>query len=266
MKLIKEIGEGRTANIYLLEENKILKLLKNKNLLKDAQYEYKISKLLNENNILSPKTYGLVEHEGKPGIIFEYIQGETMLKKIQKNPFFILTFSKILTDLHLYINSRSIKEIPSLKEYLIENINKTDLLSEEKKQKIIEIVKSTDEDNKICHGDFHPDNILMSNNKPIIIDWLNCKKGNPKLDFARSYILINYGSLPSKISMLEKIFVQLIRKLLLFNYIKRYKKKYNITKKDFNKYLICVCAARLNEKIPKQEKKKLLKIINKILK
>ena len=44
--------------------------------------------------------------------------------------------------------------------------------------------------NKLCHGDFNPSNIIISDNGiPYIIDWSHATQGNASADAARTYLL-----------------------------------------------------------------------------
>ena len=43
---------------------------------------------------------------------------------------------------------------------------------------------------KVCHGDFNPSNIIISDNgDPYIIDWSHATQGNASADAARTYLL-----------------------------------------------------------------------------
>ena len=42
----------------------------------------------------------------------------------------------------------------------------------------------------LCHGDFNPSNIIISDDgKPYIIDWSHATQGHPCADAARTYLL-----------------------------------------------------------------------------
>ena len=44
--------------------------------------------------------------------------------------------------------------------------------------------------NKVCHGDFNPSNIIITDNgTPYIIDWAHATQGNASADVARTYLL-----------------------------------------------------------------------------
>src|SRR5207253_2945540 len=48
----------------------------------------------------------------------------------------------------------------------------------------------------ICHGDFHPGNILLSRNGPVVIDWTSGTRGHPLGDVAQTSLLFDIASLP----------------------------------------------------------------------
>jgi hypothetical protein len=43
---------------------------------------------------------------------------------------------------------------------------------------------------RLCHGDFHPWNILGPAARPLVIDWTSASRGSPAADVCRSYVLI----------------------------------------------------------------------------
>ena len=44
--------------------------------------------------------------------------------------------------------------------------------------------------NKVCHGDFNPSNIIITDDgTPYIIDWAHATQGNASADVARTYLL-----------------------------------------------------------------------------
>ncbi len=43
---------------------------------------------------------------------------------------------------------------------------------------------------RLCHGDFHPLNLLGSPGHETLVDWLDATRGDPAADVCRSYVLI----------------------------------------------------------------------------
>src|SRR5438105_2291070 len=48
----------------------------------------------------------------------------------------------------------------------------------------------------LCHGDFHPDNVLLSPRGPVVIDWSSASRGHPVGDLAWTSRLLRTADLP----------------------------------------------------------------------
>jgi aminoglycoside phosphotransferase (APT) family kinase protein len=46
------------------------------------------------------------------------------------------------------------------------------------------------EGGRLCHGDFHPINVLGEVSRPVVIDWPDACRGDPAADVCRSYLLL----------------------------------------------------------------------------
>ncbi len=124
--------------------------------------------------------------------------------------------------------------------------------------------------NTLCHGDLHPENLMVSKNKLYVIDWSNAYSGNPIGDVARTYYVLKYGLAPSdeytlKKNFIVRFFFKKIKSLVAKTYIKHYIKLTGISLKEIRKWDLAIYAARLREPVP-LEYDNLLKMITKILK
>ena len=72
----------------------------------------------------------------------------------------------------------------SFKNQILNNELKQDI----KDKALISLAKS-EPIKKLCHFDFHLENVMFDGEKYIIIDWVNAKLGHPAMDIARSYII-----------------------------------------------------------------------------
>jgi aminoglycoside phosphotransferase (APT) family kinase protein len=43
---------------------------------------------------------------------------------------------------------------------------------------------------RLCHGDLHPSNIILSDDGPVIVDWFDASRGDPIADVARTSMLL----------------------------------------------------------------------------
>lgn len=262
----KLIDQGRTAEIFEIGSNKILKLFKD-GIHKDAiEYEYNISKILSDNGFPVVNTYELVTHKKRLGIVYDRVYGITMLKNISTKPWYIYKYAKKFAELHFRTHEHIDGNIKNYKRKLIDDIKETNLLDNCCKEKLIAYTNNLPNGNILCHGDYHPDNILVSNNKHYIIDWMTAAKGNSLCDVARTIIILKYAVVSDDMTKVQKFLIKFLRKIFLNVYINNYMRISGSSIEELRMWKLPIAAGRLAEWIPEQEKKILLKYIHKELK
>jgi aminoglycoside phosphotransferase (APT) family kinase protein len=50
------------------------------------------------------------------------------------------------------------------------------------------------EGDRLCHGDFHPLNVLGTPSAAIVVDWLDARAGIPDADLCRSWLLMHLAA------------------------------------------------------------------------
>jgi aminoglycoside phosphotransferase (APT) family kinase protein len=50
---------------------------------------------------------------------------------------------------------------------------------------------------RLCHGDFHPSNVILGRDGPIVVDWFDASRGDPLADVARSLLLSDGAGTPA---------------------------------------------------------------------
>ncbi|WP_432663006.1 aminoglycoside phosphotransferase family protein [Wukongibacter baidiensis] len=266
MSIGKLIGEGRTAEVYEWGCDRVLKLYKKGIKRNIIENEFRASKEILKVDIPAPEVFELIEYEDRLGIISERVYGHTMIKSILLKPWRMVNEAKRLAEIHKRIQKKIDVDLPRQKNRLKKQIESTDLLVEDIKEKIYKYLEKLSDDNILCHGDFHPDNILISKNKEIVIDWMDAAIGNPAADVARTSILFKYGSLPDDKSLLERKVVDFVRRKFYSEYIKHYTEICNISTEEIEVWELPIAAARLVEDIPECEKAILIDYINKRIK
>jgi uncharacterized protein (TIGR02172 family) len=259
----KLIGQGRTAEVFEWGEDKILKLFRNDFPKAVAENEYKVSMELCKKGVPMPQVFDLIEYESRVGIIYERIKGPTMMNLTSVKPWAISKQAKILAELHKTIQKNVDFELPSQKERLKENIASTELLTVDIKNKIFAVIEKLPSDSILCHGDFHPDNVLICEEEPIVIDWMTATSGNPLADIARTAVMFKFASLPEEKSYFERKIIDFFRGKFYSEYIKHYLKISGVSIKQVEEWELPVAAARLVEWLPNSEKMVLLEFINK---
>jgi Ser/Thr protein kinase RdoA (MazF antagonist) len=95
-----------------------------------------------------------------------------------------------LARLHARIHGETALQFGSLKSRLATNIAGTGFLDEPLKQILLGRLADMPDGDRLCHGDFHPTNVLGQNSLPMVIDWPDACGGDPAADVCRSYLLL----------------------------------------------------------------------------
>ena len=99
----------------------------------------------------------------------------------------------------------------------------------------------------ICHGDFHPQNILMEGNVVTgVIDWPNALVAHPAYDVASTRIIL--GLVPLELSMLPavaRVLASAVRPLLLARYLAGYRRGRPVDDRTLGYYEAAACMRQL---------------------
>lgn len=264
MKLGKRIGQGYTAEVFEWGSDKIIKVFRphTGDLM---EYEWRISRQVAGLGLPVPAVYGIEEAEGKRGIVYERVAGPTLTQVIAAKPWRITQAAGQLAALHAEMHRREAPGLPKQKEVLERRIRETSLLSEETKARVIERLNRLPGEVRLCHGDLHPENMMMTAQGPVIIDWMTAMSGHPDGDAARTRLVLDYASLPPGMPKPVKLLFTALRRQLCRTYLKEYIRLTGSTMESIEAWLLPLAAARLVESITEEERGKLLKLVNRQL-
>lgn len=255
---IQLIGEGNTAEVYTWGEADILKLFRKEFPLEGVEKEFRVSKEIEKLGLPTPKVGELIEYDGRNGIIYEKIKGASLLTQITKRPWVAGKYAKQLAKMHYEMHQCKAEGLASYKESLEWNILHTKALSEDKKQAILQLLNKLPEGEALCHGDFHPGNVIESEKQFVILDWMTATCGNPSADVARTILLMRDAALPGNMPGAVKKLINLMRNRMTNSYLKNYIKLSNMSLQEIEQWRLPIIAARLTEWIPESEKNSLL--------
>jgi uncharacterized protein (TIGR02172 family) len=261
----KLIAEGNTAEVYFWGEKEILKLFRQEFPYKGIEKEYNVSRIVEGLGLPVPKVGQLVELEDRSGITYERVTGSSMLELITRHPFSAGKYSRYLAGLHYELHRCKAAELPKYKEAMEWNIRHTEYLTENQRLAVLDILEKLPEGDALCHGDFHPGNIIKAADKFVILDWMTAVAGEPAADVARTLLLLADAAIPEKTPALIKLFIKIVRRRMANIYLKQYLKLSGISKDEVFGWRVPIMAARLLEWVSESEKSFLLKEINKVI-
>lgn len=266
---MNKIAQGRTADIFTYPEDKnmIIKLFKSGFPEDVINQEFQISQIVYSLGIHTPQPIKLLELDHRKGILFRRVFGDTLLSNIKKRPLLLNKYAKRLAAEHYKIHSISeVEELTQQRKVLSDHIKSASVMTDSDKNIIIEYLDKLPHDSSIlCHGDFHPDNVMVGEQN-WIIDWMTGMSGNPAGDVARTIILLSTGTLPEGTPFFFKLVINSLRKRLVRVYVRHYLQLSGLNYTDIDRWILPVAAARLNEWMPEEEQKQLVKIIKERMK
>jgi len=216
-----------------------------------VQKDFRATRALHAAGIPAPATYELIDVEGRQGIIFERIDGCSMLSRVQAKPWTLFRAVRQLAELHAQVHScESPIELPSRRERIAKAIEIAPGLSEAERQSARRCLAALPDGGALYHGDFHPENILYSSRGPIIIDWGAATRGDALGDVACTSRLIQQAGLPPWTPRPMHFLLKCSRALLHRSYLKRYLRLRPGTLEQIQSWQVPLAAAAKAWRIP----------------
>lgn len=254
------IGRGRTADIYAWQGNKVLKLFHEWYSEESVAYELKIAHIVEAAGLPVPAIEdGMIEVDSRRGIVYERISGLSMVEALQKQPWKVRKFGRMMAEMQAAIHRCSVPELPCVKSVLEHVIQDTSALPGLMRQAALNALQQRPDGNALCHGDFHPNNIMMTAHGPRVIDWVTAVKGDPLADVARTSLILKMAEVQPGTA--GRWLINLILDVFHSSYLNHYLFIHSAMRQDVDAWQLPIAAARLREDIP-SERGKLLSLID----
>lgn len=192
------IAQGGEADVHAIDEHTVLRVARIANG-KTSSTERIIEPVLESHGIPAPRIREFLTIDGKLAEVMDRIHGTSMLEDMLTDPATAMT--DLHTFIHLFSQVLSIHEDDIPDGSKLSNITDTmhalassdNELPANIKEFATHTLNELPRGDALCHGDFHPGNILMQDGQPYIIDWSSAHLGNPVSDIAHTYLLLTYA-------------------------------------------------------------------------
>lgn len=155
----------------------------------DILNEALIQARIEETGLNIPKVVEVTKVDGKWAIISEFIPGKTLERLMEENPEKMDEYLNLFVDLQLKMHEMRSPLLNKLKDKMNRKISQTDL-DATTRYELHTRLESMPKHDKVCHGDFNPSNIIVTEDgTPYILDWSHATQGNASADAARTYLL-----------------------------------------------------------------------------
>jgi aminoglycoside phosphotransferase (APT) family kinase protein len=131
-------------------------------------------------------------------------------------------------------------------------------LSDALHEKAFALLDALPDGRSVCHGDYHPGNVILTKRGPVAIDWMTAKSGSSWADVSRTNLLLSIGakSAGRQIKPLVRTMVGLFHRRYLVHYMALSPDSQD----ELDRWKPVTAGARLNEDIA-PEREALIKMV-----
>ncbi len=137
-----------------------------------------------------PQVQGVQQIDGRWGVLMSRAEGPSFACTMRRHPDRVPACLQAMAALQAQIHSHSGQFLPALKVRLDADIRKAGALGRARQAALLQRLAGMPDGDRLCHGDFHPFNILGRPGDAVVIDWPIASRGDPAADVCRTYVLI----------------------------------------------------------------------------
>ena len=194
MSRLAELGDplasGRIAEVYRWDAGRVVKLFRAGASPASVEAEQRNMIQVARLGLPMPTPGKIVMVAGRIGLVMEEIAGVTMMDLIIQQPSQLASFARLLADRHICLHRvRAPDGLHPLHALLQGKIERSAHVTRAERNAVLGALADMPSGTMLCHGDFHPGNLLMTSHGPIIIDWPDAASGPPMADVARTSLL-----------------------------------------------------------------------------
>jgi len=256
VKTLHLIARGGQADIYDYGNGKVIRVPRRPQDYDRIRYEYSVYLSLPGSDVAAPAVYGLVEVDNAPSIVMQRIVGISMMDQIKNRPFLFRKEAIHLAEMHLALlklsPDASIKDGKDQAKFCIEA---SLCLTEPMKNVILNILEHLPAGKSLCHGDFHPGNILYSDGRDYIIDWTRASRGDIAADVAHTYILMKVVPRVPGIGLFMHAVQKQLGSAMANIYLKCTMKSVPLSPVIFSKWVLIKAAERTYYGLPSEQRR-----------
>ena len=258
---LRKIAEGREAEIFEWEDGTVLRLMRSNYGPESVELQARALRAARDAGVSVPIPGDTTIVEGRHGLVMERIDGPDLLTLMGTKPWHIWsagkTSGRLQASLHEVVAPVG---LPNLKASLRQRIERSDRVPPEMAKFALAFLAELPDGDRLCHGDFHPGNIIQAKDRDVVIDWSNVVVGDPSADLARARLLIRLGEPPPGAPFLVRTLAVVGRGALGVAIRSGYRQRRSVDEDLVRRWEVPVMTHRLTEYI-EEERPNLLKLL-----
>jgi len=226
---LQRIAQGGEAEIFGWPTGEVLRLLREPGEQSAMRIERECAAMAAAASagVRIPAISGIITVDGRSGVLLERIAGPDLLTVVGKKPWLVWHSGSLTGRTQARLNRVPAPEgLPASRDALRRTIewlapNDPPLFAF-----ALEVLAQLPDGDRLCHGDFHPGQLLMDGDTPVTIDWPNATRGDPLGDYARTRMLLSMGTLPPGTSVPLRALAAVGRRVMVAAYVRSYEREW----------------------------------------
>jgi thiamine kinase len=138
-----------------------------------------------------PRLLGVEQIAGRPASIWERVEGTLMWERVIAEPSLSAEIGRQLADVQ-----RALFELtppvtlPRQRDRIVTKIRKASATIDPSLIRALDWMPPPGGQVRLCHGDLHPSNVILTHTGPVLVDWFDASRGDPVADVARTLVTL----------------------------------------------------------------------------
>ena len=193
------IAKGANGAVYRYDAETILKTYFAKDALPEIKQERENARRAFVLGINTAIPYGIVRVGDSYGTVTELLNAVSVTKLIRNDPEDLSQAAKYYIDMLKSIHAIQVEdgEVPDMKETALDWADfVSQHIPEDQGKKLRALIQAVPKRNTLMHGDYHTNNIMVQNGKPLLIDMDTLCMGHPVFELGSMFnAFVGYSEL-----------------------------------------------------------------------
>jgi aminoglycoside phosphotransferase (APT) family kinase protein len=137
----------------------------------------------------APSLLGVEEIFGRPASVWERVEGPSLWQEVVDHPNRSTEVGRRLADIQLGLFELVPPvTLPDQRDRLISKVRLSAATVDASLAAALDLLPARTDAPRLCHGDLHPSNVIVSRDGPVLVDWFDAARGDAVADVARSLL------------------------------------------------------------------------------
>jgi Ser/Thr protein kinase RdoA (MazF antagonist) len=199
----------------------------------------------------APSLLGMEQIFGRPASVWERVNGPSLWREVVDHPDRSANVGRRLAEVQLVLFELVPPvTLPDQRDRLTAKIRRSAANVDASLARALDLLPARTGTPRLCHGDLHPSNVILSRDGPVLVDWFDASRGDRVADIARSSVtLLAHGAkTPSHLPGSDRRTLAVLTEA----YLSRLRESLDIAPGLLERWQAINAAARLAEGVPRE--------------